>query len=318
MPLRLPILFAAVWAALAVCLPCGTALSDEAAFPKDSRIGLVLPPGDLKPSSRFAGFEDSARKVTIAIFDLPGPAYEAAEQSAFGKTVKGLAVETREMFSFAGGLGYLITGRANIDGQKVRAWYLLTNMPTDHAGRIAAFIRVHVPDDALAAYPDAAIRAALHTVTFRAPPLDALLKRLPFTFKKMAGFRVMRVAPPGLAVLIDGPTDDPIKHPYMVVGVGTGAPREPADQARLARDLLSSAPVGNLSMTSMETMRIGGWPGIEIRANGKGPDGAPLALVQWLRFRGSAFVRIIGVVAKKDWDSLFPRFRAVRDGIDLR
>ena len=30
-------------------------------------IGLVLPPGNLKPSARFVGFEDSARKVTITM-----------------------------------------------------------------------------------------------------------------------------------------------------------------------------------------------------------------------------------------------------------
>ena len=64
-------------------------------------------------------------------------------------------------------------------------------------------------------------------------------------------------------------------------------------------------------------MRIGGPPVFEIRANAKGPDGAPLALVQWLRFGGGGFLRIIGVVPKDDWDRLFPRFRAVRDGIDL-
>ena len=29
-------------------------------------------------------------------------------------------------------------------------------------------------------------------------------------------------------------------------------------------------------------------------------------------------MRIIGVVTPDDWDQLFPRFRAVRDGIALR
>jgi hypothetical protein len=40
-------------------------------------------------------------------------------------------------------------------------------------------------------------------------------------------------------------------------------------------------------------------------------------LVQWLRFGGGAFLRVIGVVHKEDWDQWFPRFREVRDSVDL-
>ena len=71
-------------------------------------------------------------------------------------------------------------------------------------------------------------------------------------------------------------------------------------------------------ITSAESIRLDNAPVYEIRANAKGPDGAPLALVQWLRFGGSGFLRIVGVVHKDNWDKLFPRFRAVRDGIELR
>ena len=43
---------------------------------------------------------------------------------------------------------------------------------------------------------------------------------------------------------------------------------------------------------------------------------------QWkssrLRFGGGSYLRIVGVGRKTDWDTLFPRFRAVRDGIASR
>ena len=65
-------------------------------------------------------------------------------------------------------------------------------------------------------------------------------------------------------------------------------------------------------------MRIGGLPGYEIRAQAKGLNDEPLSLVQWLRFGGGSFLRIVGVGRKDDWDALFTRFRAVRDGIDRR
>jgi hypothetical protein len=66
-------------------------------------------------------------------------------------------------------------------------------------------------------------------------------------------------------------------------------------------------------------MRINGGQGYEIRAKAEGAGGAPLALVQWLRFSsGSSFLRVIGVVGKERWDEMFPRFRAVRDGVEIR
>ncbi len=222
------------------------------------------------------------------------------------------------MFSFAGGIGYLISGSAKIGGENAHAWYLLANTMTRQAGHVGMFIRVHVPDAARAAYPEAAILAALQSVTFRMPPLAELVKNLPFKLGDLAGFRLMRVAPPALAVLIDGPVSDPVHHAYMVISVGRGAPQQPSAQARLARDLLNTAPVHVGAITSAESIRLQGRPVYEIRANAKGPDGAALQLVQWMRFGGSGFLRIIGVVHKDDWDKLFPRFRAVRDGIDLR
>jgi hypothetical protein len=64
-------------------------------------------------------------------------------------------------------------------------------------------------------------------------------------------------------------------------------------------------------------MRIGGLPGYEIRAQAKGLNGAPVTLVQWVRFGSGGFLRIVGVGRQNDWDALFTRFRAVRDGIEL-
>jgi hypothetical protein len=287
-------------------------------FPEGSRIGLVLPPGDLQPSKQFPGFEDKAHKVTITMLDLPGPAYEAVEQSAFGRKIKGLTVDKRELFSFAGGIGYLVTGRATVDGEEAHAWYLLANTETRKAGHVGMFLRVHVPDAARAAYPDAAIRTALQSVTFRMPPVAELVDRLPFKLGNLAGFRIMRVTPPALAVLIDGPVNDPVHHAYMVVSVGHGAPEDPSAQARLARDLLRTAPVRVGAITSAETMRLRGVPVYELRADATGPDGTKLEVVQWMRFGGSGFLRIVGVVHKDDLDKRFPRFRAVRDGIVAR
>ena len=128
----------------------------------------------------------------------------------------------------------------------------------------------------------------------------------------------MKVLPGGGVLLTEGPTNDISKQPYIVVSIGRGAPEQPDDRARFARDLLATAPLRELVVQSADAMRIDGAPGFEIRAQGKGLNNEPVMLAQWLRFKGGSFVRTIGVGRKEDWDALFTRFRAVRDGVELR
>jgi hypothetical protein len=288
----------------------------EPVFPPGQRIGLTPPPG-LVLSKRFPGFEDADRKVVITILDLPPRAYAEMLSTMFGQSPPAVTVEKREMFAFESGIGNLVTARAVANGVAVHRWLLLASTSNDAVGHLATLINVEVPDTAAAAYPDAAIRAALATVTFRPAPLDERLKLLPFKLDTLADFRVAQVMPAGL-VLIDGTDNDMSKHGYMVVEIGQGSPNDPSDRARFARDILNAAPVRDLAMTSAEPMRIGNLPGFEIRAQAKQPDGAPIALVQWLRFGGTGFMRIVGVAPTDDWDNLFTRFRAVRDGVDQR
>ena len=81
MPRRLLAYLVAVWAALAVLAPASAA---EPVFPPGLRIGLE-PPGDLKPSTHFPGFEDIDRKVGVTILDLPASAYAELERAANGQ-----------------------------------------------------------------------------------------------------------------------------------------------------------------------------------------------------------------------------------------
>jgi len=63
-------------------------------------------------------------------------------------------------------------------------------------------------------------------------------------------------------------------------------------------------------------VRIDGQPGYETRIDAtSGKDSIPVTIVQWLRFGGQSTLRIIGSSPRDDWSKAFPRFRAVRDGI---
>jgi hypothetical protein len=306
---RLIIVLLAVWAVVAA-RPAGA----EPVFPPGLRIGLELP-GDLKPSTRFSGFEDFDRKVAFTILDLPASAYAELSREANAAPQHGLAATKRENFSFRSGSGLLISGSVKVNGVTLHKWILLAAAAADKD--LTALINVEVPEPALTVYSDAVVRKALASVTFRPMPVQEQLGLLPFKLAQLAGFRVMKVLPTGV-ILIDGPSDDLSAHPQMFVTIGHGAPEQADDRARFARDLLSATPLRDLRMQSADAMRIGGQAGYEIRAEAAGSNGKPIMVAQWLRFSGGNFMRIVGIGSKDVWDPLFTRFRAVRDGIELR
>jgi hypothetical protein len=298
--------------ALAAFANCATA---EVSYPPGSRIGIE-PPGDLKLSARFPGFEDIDRKVAISFLDLPAAAYADIERASETKIQPSLTAVRRESFSFRSGTGKLISAAGQGPDFKLHRWLLLATGPA--GDDFAALINVEVPDSALAVYSDIVIRKALSTVTFRPAPIQEQLDLLPFKVNQLAGFRVLKVMPPGAVIMTEGPSDEIIKQPYAIVSIGPGSPERADDRAKFARDLLSTAPLRDLIPQSAEAMRIGGQPGFEIRAQAEGPDNQPLSLVQWVRFGHGSFLRIVGVGRKDEWNALFPRFRAVRDGIEPR
>jgi hypothetical protein len=301
----------AIWAGLAAS---SSAARAEPKFPPGLRVGLE-PPGDLVPSKRFPGFEDAERKVAISILDLPGRAFDDIERSAFDKEQKNLASVKRESFPFTSGIGFLLSGQSTVDGIVLNKWFLLASA---YGKDLTALISVEVPEAARAIYTDAVIRKALASATFRETPIQEQLGLMPFKLNELAGFRVMQAMPGGGLILTDGPANDINTQPYMIVSIGAGAPSDPDERNKFAREMLQSAPLRDLTLTLADPMRIGGSQGIEIRAKSKGINGDPITLVQWVRFGSGGFLRIVGVGRSDAWDALFTRFRAVRDGIEMK
>ena len=281
-------------------------------FPPGLRVGLE-PPGDLRPSYRFPGFEDRDRSVAVAILDLPAAAFPELNRALQSDDQKGLVDVKRETFPLPWGAGTLLTARGQINDQKLHKWVLLAAAIDKD---LTLMINVEVPDAATTVYSDAVIRKALASAVVRPAPIDEQLGLLPFKLSELAGFRVNKVLPAGGVIITEGPNDDIGDLPYMIVSVGSGSPEQPNDRVNFARDLLLSSPLRNLSLQQGDTMRIGGMPGYEIRGEAKSPTDKLLSVVQWVRFGTGGFMRIVGVGAKDNWDSLFTRFRAVRDGIE--
>jgi hypothetical protein len=299
----------------------------DAIFPPGSRIGLT-PPSGMVVSQNFQGFEDAGKKAALLLVELPGPAYEEflKSMSAGAINVPGVTNAKREILMTEGGAAHLITGDQEADGVRFRKWLFLTRRAvashrTD--ATIAFLVTAQVPVDSQNAYPDAAIRSALSSVILRAKiPNEEVLSQLPFKLTDLANFTSVRSLVPGRAVLLseDETEAEPVGRPHLVVSIGPGAPSQPDDRRRFAEQLLRGVQgYKDLRITSAEPMRLNNQQAFEIRLEGKSATtDADVMVVQWVRFGGQGFLRLVGVSPKQEWSDVFPRFRAVRDGIEAR
>jgi hypothetical protein len=299
--------------ALTMALPARAA---DVVYPVGTRVGLVPAPG-LVVARGFPGLEDADRAVRVVISELPENAFFEIENTVFnGGLAKEIVLDKREMISFAGSFGILVTGHQEIDGTRVRKWLMFGSAPG-----FTALVSVQLPEAAAATYPDGAVRTMLESVVYRDPPIQEQLGLLPFRLGDLAGFRIVRAMPAGAIMLTEGPQDDDASdQPYLIVSLAPGGPQEPSDRETFARRLLTSIPtLVDTRVVMREAMRIGGQPGMEIRVEGRDArTGEAVMLVQWVRFGTGAFTRVVGITRKDKWADIFPRFRAVRDGVELK
>jgi hypothetical protein len=300
---------------LAILLAGVGAAHAEPVFPPGLRIGLE-PVGNLAVRPGTSGFEDTERSVTVAIAELPPAAYGELTNAIFGKAPAGATNITRELFPFQDGIGYLHHARVAENGATSERWVLLTMTVADTPAFVGV-VNVSVPEAASGAYPEAAVRKMLASIVIRKPPIDEQLGLIPFKLENLAGFHVARVTPDSVLVA-DGSGEDTSQHPYMVVSIGRAQPSQMDDRGLFSRDLLTHAPLRELTLQSGEQMRINGAPGFEIRGRAQDIHNNKVSVVQWVRFLGGGFIRIIGVAPSEQWDETFNRFRAVRDGVTMR
>lgn len=312
---RLPTIFAA---SLCVLAAATSAQADDVVFPPASRIGLKAPAG-MVVSKEFPGFEDRARKSAMLLVELPAEAYAQVEKTATGQLLQaGATIESTAPFPLSSGPAFLVTGRQSAEGLSVRKWVLVASTPD-----LTAAVTVQVPGNEAETYPEAAVLAALGTLTVRPRvPTEEQLASLPFDLRDLAGFRLIRALPGNAALLTEGEKDvvDLSEQPLVLITLATGAPVEPAERERFARNLFAGTPgVRDVRLTRVEPQRISGQAGYEILAEAKEMrTGAELALVQWLRFASGGYLRVVAVARRDAWPAMFPRLRAIRDGVDPR
>jgi hypothetical protein len=315
--------FIAFFLLLTVSLGPVPASAADPVFPVGSRVGFVPPPGFVA-SKRFPGFENPDSRSSIVLATLPPQAYANLEASMVTEALKkqGITEDKRETLTLASGKAVLVIGNEQENGEKFRKWILLAQLPEG-----AALVAVLVPESALKMYSDDVIRASLSSLAVRATvPLDEQIALVPFKLTDLSGLRPVRVLGNTGVVLTDGAKDasTPSDQPMFAVMIGQGGPEQAADRPHFAGTLFS-AGLGDLKDVRVngngEMLRLGGG-GLathELQAEAREAfTDTPMKVVQWVRFGGGTFIRMIGIARADQWSKAFPHFRAVRDGVAPR
>jgi hypothetical protein len=300
--------------ALLVATLC-PAVAADAVFPPGSRVGMT-PLVGLVGAKTFVGFETEDHSVKVLVAELPADAY-AEVVNAFKAVPATPGIKPESIETTAGTAYYTVENGKN-GADNVRRYSMI--LP---GGTFSGYIAVQVPEDATKIYTDEAVRQMFASAAIRKEvPVAEQVGLMPFKISELSDFKNVRTLAPGAAIILaDG--DDATGFeaaPFMVIALVGNAPADPADRDRFAQQAATTIPgVRDARITMSEPLRIDGMPGFETRVDAtSGKDNTSVTVVQWLRFGGPAALRIIGSAPRDQWAKAFPRFRAVRDGIQPR
>ncbi|MGJ4896443.1 hypothetical protein ACQR2B_16430 [Bradyrhizobium oligotrophicum] len=291
------------------------ALAAEAIFPPGVRIGLV-PLVGLAKAKTFSGFETEDQSVKVLLTELPAAAYGEVK-NAFTANPAGTGSVKPESIETAAGTAYYTVENGRDGATPVRRYSMI--LP---GNGFSGYVAVQIPETASRIYTDDAVRQMFASAVVRKDvPVDEQLAMMPFKVTDLSGFKTIRTLGPGALILADGEEDKGFEAaPFVVIGLVAGVAPEAGDRARVAQQAATTIPgVREARITMSEPIRIDGQPAYETRIDAtSGKDNTPVTVVQWLRFGGPNTLRIIGSAPRDQWSAAFPRFRAVRDGIQPR
>jgi len=288
------------------------ALAADAVFPPGVRIGLAPLVGLVKAKT-FSGFETEDQSVKVLLTELPAAAYGEVK-NAFAANPAGAGGVKPESIETAVGTAYYTVENGRDGAAAVRRYSMI--LP---GSGFSGYVAVQIPESASRIYTDDAVRQMFASAVVRKEvPVEEQLSMMPFKVTELSGFKTIRTLAPGALILADGDEDKGFEAaPFVVIGLVAGVAPEAGDRGRVAQQAVTTIPgVRDARITMSEPIRIEGLPAYETRIEAtSGKDNTPVTVVQWLRFGGPNTLRIIGSAPRDQWSTAFPRFRAVRDGI---
>jgi hypothetical protein len=294
----------------------GPAFAADPTFPPGVRVGMT-PLVGLVRAKTFVGFESEDQSVKVLVAELPAEAYGEVI-SAFKANPAGSRGIVPESIETAAGLAYYTAENARDGANNVRRYSMI--LP---GGTFSGYVAVQVPENAAKIYTDDAVRQMFASAAIRQEvPVDEQLGLMPFKISELSDFKNIRTLAAGAAIILaDGNEATGFEAaPFMILGLVGAAPAQPEDRGRFAQQAATTIPgVRDARITMSEPIRIDGMAAYETRIDAtSGKDNTPVSVVQWIRFGGPNALRIVGSAPRDEWPKAFPRFRAVRDGIQPR
>jgi len=288
----------------------------DATFPPGLRIGLAPLVGLVRAKS-FSGFESDDQRVKVLMTELPAEAYNEVS-NAFKNNPGGAGGIKPEKIETPAGTAYYTTETAKDGADTVRRYSMIVS-----GGMFSGYVAVQIPENVIKIYSDDAVRQMFASTTIgKDVPVQEQLGLMPFNLTDLSNFKNVRTLAPGAALVLAYSEESKGFEvaPFMVIGLLAITPPQPDDRARFAQQAATTIPgVRDARITMSEPIRIDGQPAYETRIDAtSGKDNTSVTVVQWLRFGGPNMLRIIGSAPRDQWSTAFPRFRAVRDGIQPR
>jgi hypothetical protein len=293
------------------------AFAADVVFPPGIRVGMT-PLVGMVPAKTFLGFETEDQSVKVLVAELPPEAYGEVV-NAFKANPEGAGGIKPESIETSAGVAYYTAESAKDGATPVRRYSMI--LP---GGAFSGYVAVQVPENATKIYSDDAVRQMFATAVIRKEvPVEEQLGQMPFKVSELSDFKNVRtLALHAALILADGDEVTGFEAaPFMVIGVIGSAPAQPEDRGRFAQQTATTFPgMRDARITMSEPLRIDGTPGYETRIDAiSGKDNTAVTVVQWLKFGGGPnALRIVGSAPRDQWAKAFPRFRAVRDGIQPR
>jgi hypothetical protein len=292
------------------------AFAADTVFPPGIRVGMT-PLVGLSPAKSFVGFETEDHDVKVLVAELPPEAYGEV-MNAFKANPAGAGGIKPESIETSAGVAYYTAETAQDGATTVRRYSMILS-----GGTFSGYVAVQVPENVTKIYSDEAIRQMFASAAIRKEvPVEEQLGLMPFKVTDTGEFKNVRTLAVGAAlILADGDEASGFEPaPFMVIGMIGSAPAQAEDRGRFAQQTAIAIPgVRDARITMSEPIRIDGTPGYETRIDAtSGKDNTAVTVVQWLKFGGPTALRIIGSAPRDQWPKAFPRFRAVRDGIQPR
>jgi hypothetical protein len=300
----------------AMCLALRPGFAADAIFPAGVRVGMTPLVGLIRAKA-FIGFETEDHGVKVLVTELPAEAYGEVA-NAFKANPAGTGGIKPESIETSAGLAYYTAENARDGATNVRRYSMI--LP---GGTFSGYVAVQIPENASKIYTDEAVRQMFASAVIRKEvPVDEQLGLMPFKISELSQFKNVRTLAPGAAIILaDGDEASGFEAaPFMVIGLIGSTAAQPDDRGRFAQQAATTIPgVRDARITMSEPIRIDGQPGYETRIDAtSGKDNTSVTVVQWLRFGSQTSLRIIGSAPRDEWPKAFPRFRAVRDGIQPR